>query len=53
MAYCLDFEGLDHLIFSSKGGPLQNIESIRDFGGDDQAAALELLVEKFKKDVDE
>jgi len=26
----------------------QNIESIRDFRGDDQAAALELLVEKFE-----
>ena len=31
----------------------RNIESIRDFRGDDQAAALELLVEKFEKDVDE
>jgi len=31
----------------------RNIESIRDFGGDDQAAALELLVEKFDKDVGE
>ena len=29
----------------------QNIESIRDFGGDDQAAALELLVERIEKDV--
>ena len=31
----------------------RNIESIRDFGGDDQAAALELLVERLEKDVDE
>ena len=30
-----------------------NIESIRDFRGDDQAAALELLVGKFEKDVGE
>jgi len=30
-----------------------NIESIQDFGGDNQATALELLVEKFEKDVDE
>jgi len=29
----------------------QNIEIIRDFKGDDQAAALELLVERLKKDV--
>ena len=29
----------------------QNIEIIRDFRGDDQAAALELLVERLKKDV--
>ena len=28
-----------------------NIESIRDFRGDDQAAILELLVEKFERDV--
>ena len=28
----------------------QNIESIRDFGEDDQAAVLELLMEKFEKD---
>jgi len=31
----------------------QNIESIRDFRGDDQAVALELLVERLEKDVDE
>ena len=31
----------------------QNIESIRDFGGDDQAAELELLVERLERDVDE
>jgi len=31
----------------------QNIESIQDFRGDDQVAALELLVEKFEKDVGE
>ena len=31
----------------------RNIESIRDFGGDDQAAALELLVERLEKDVGE
>ena len=31
----------------------RNIESIRDFGGDDQAAALELLVAKFEKDMGE
>jgi len=31
----------------------RNIESIRDFGGDDQAVALELVVEKFEKDVSE
>jgi len=30
-----------------------NIESIRDFRGDDQAAALELLVERLEKDVGE
>jgi len=30
-----------------------NIESIRDFGGDDQAASSELLVEKFERDVGE
>ena len=31
----------------------RNIESIQDFRGDDQAVALELLVEKFEKDVGE
>ena len=31
----------------------QNIESIRDFERDDQAAALELLVERRGRDVDE
>ena len=31
----------------------QNIDSIRDFGGDDQAAALELLVDQLERDVDE
>jgi len=31
----------------------RNIESIRDFGGDDQAVALELLVARFERDVDE
>ena len=31
----------------------QNIDSIRDFGGDDQAAVLELLVERLERDVDE
>jgi len=31
----------------------RNIESIRDFGGDDQATALELLIERLKKDVGE
>jgi len=31
----------------------RNIESIRDFRGDDQAAALELLVERLERDVDE
>ena len=31
----------------------QNIKSIRDFGGDDQAATLELHVEKFEKDMGE
>jgi len=31
----------------------RNIESIRDFGGDDQAAALELLVARLERDVDE
>ena len=30
-----------------------NIESIRDFIGDDQAASLELLVENFERDVSE
>ena len=30
-----------------------NIESIQDFRGDDQAAALELLVEIFERDVGE
>jgi len=30
-----------------------NIKSIRDFRGDDKAAALELLVEKFERDVGE
>ena len=30
-----------------------NIESIQDFRGDDQAAALELLVEKFERYVGE
>ena len=30
-----------------------NIESIQDFGGDNQAAFLELLVENFKRDVGE
>ena len=29
----------------------RNIESIRDFGGDDQATSLELLVEKIERDV--
>ena len=31
----------------------RNIESIRDFGGDDQADALEVLVEKFEKGMGE
>ena len=31
----------------------RNIESIQDFRGDDQAAVLELLVEKFERDVGE
>jgi len=31
----------------------QNNESIRDFGGNDQAAALELLKERLERDVDE
>ena len=31
----------------------RNIESIRDFRGDDQAAALELLMERLERDVDE
>ena len=31
----------------------RNTESLRDFRGDDQATALELLVERLKKDVDE
>jgi len=31
----------------------QNNESIRDFGGNDQAAALELLEERLERDVDE
>ena len=30
----------------------RNIENIRDFGGDDQAAALELLVDQLERDVD-
>ena len=50
---CFDLEGLNYLIFSSKGVLSQNIESIRDFGGNDQAAALELLVERLEKDVSE
>ena len=29
----------------------QNIETIRDFGGTDQAASLELIVEDLEKDV--
>ena len=31
----------------------RNIEIIRDFGGTDQAASLDLIVEDFKKDVGE
>ena len=31
----------------------RNIENIRDFGGDNQAAALELLVDQFERDVEE
>ena len=31
----------------------RSIDSIRDFGGDDQAATLELLVERLEKDVGE
>ena len=31
----------------------RSIESMRDFGGDDQAAALELLVDQLERDVDE
>jgi len=31
----------------------QNIDSIRDFRGDDQAAALELLIERLERDVGE
>ena len=53
MIHCIDFEGLDHFICSSEGGSLCNIESIRDFRGDEQAAALELLVEEFERDVRE
>ena len=46
------FEGLTTLI-ALKVVLSRNIESIWDFEGDDQAATLELLVEKFKKDVGE
>ena len=31
----------------------RSIDSIRDFGGDDQAATLELLVDRLERDVDE
>ena len=31
----------------------RNIENIRDFGGNDQPATLELLVERLERDVDE
>ena len=31
----------------------RNIKRIREFGGDDQAASLELSVEKFQRDVGE
>ena len=31
----------------------RSIDSIRDFGGDDQATTLELLVDKLERDVDE
>ena len=31
----------------------RSIDSIRDFGGDDQAATLELLVERLERDVHE
>jgi len=31
----------------------RSIDSIRDFGGDDQATTLELLVERLERDVDE
>ena len=31
----------------------RSIDSIRDFGGDDQAATLELLVERLERDIDE
>ena len=31
----------------------QSIDSIRDFGGDDQAATLELLVDRLERDVNE
>jgi len=32
---------------------IQNVETIRDFGGTDQAASLKLIVKDLKKDVDE
>jgi len=46
-------KGSTTLFFALKVVLSQNIESIRDFGGDDQVAALELLVERLERDVDE
>ena len=53
MIHYFGLEGLDYLIFCFEGGPLSKYCSIRDFGGDDQAATLELSVERLERDVEE
>ena len=50
---CSGLEGFTTSFSALKVVLSRNIESIRDFGGDDQAAALELLVAELERDVDE
>ena len=46
-------ERFDQPVWFLKVVLTRNIETIRDLGGTDQAASLELIVEDLEKDVDE
>jgi len=51
--YHFGVEGFNQCIRVSEGGPYRNIKTIKDFGGIDQAASLELIVQDLEKDVGE